>query len=305
MKKNDYQSAATISKEEREKISKRVPLIGICLNAILSAFKLFAGIVAHSGAMVSDGVHSASDVLSTLIVMVGLHFANKPADDAHPYGHERFECVAALLLSFVLFLTGSSIGVEGVKKILSPSSTLVVPGILALIAAGISIVMKEGMYWYVITNAKKINSSALRANAWDNRSDAFSSIGSFVGILGARLGYPKLDSVASVIIALFIIKVAYNIFIDSIEKMLDHSCNDEFVNRVKDSIIEDSEVVRVDSIKTRQFGDRAYVDIEIAVDGDKLLYDAHNVAKRAHDKIEKNFPEVKHCMVHVNPAKVA
>lgn len=305
MKKNDNYSDVMVSKEEREKISKRVPLIGICLNAALSAFKLFAGVVAHSGAMVSDGVHSASDVFSTLIVLIGLHFANKPADDSHPYGHERFECVAALLLSFVLFLTGSSIGVEGVKKILSPSSTLVVPGLLALIAAGISIVTKEGMYWYVITNAKKINSSALRANAWDNRSDAFSSIGSFAGILGARMGYPKLDSVASVIIAVLIIKVAYNIFTDSIDKMLDHSCSDDFVERVENSIKEDSEVVRVDSIKTRQFGDRAYVDIEIAVDGEKLLYDAHRVANRTHDRIEKDFPEVKHCMVHVNPVKIA
>jgi len=293
---------AVVSPEERKRISKVVPLIGICLNTVLCIFKIFAGVVAHSGAMVSDGVHSASDVFSTIIVMIGLRFANVGADKSHPYGHERFECVAALLLSFVLCLTGGSIGVEGIMKILGSSENLAIPGMLALIAAAVSIVVKEAMYWFVITYAKKINSSALRANAWDNRSDAISSIGSFAGIFGARMGYPKLDAVASVIISLCILKVAYNIFKDSINKMLDHSCSNEFVEEVKKSIQDDPEVVRVDDIKTRLFGDRAYVDVEIAVDGNNKLYAAHEIAKRTHDKIESTYPTVKHCMVHVNPA---
>lgn len=287
----------------REEISNRVSLVGIIGNVVLTLFKLFAGIVAHSGAMVSDAIHSASDVLSTFIVMISIKFAGKDADDKHPYGHERFECVAALLLSFLLCATGIGIGVEGMKKIAS-HELIAAPGALALIAAGVSIVTKEAMYVYTIRAAKKINSSALRANAWDHRSDAFSSIGSFAGILGAKLGYPKLDAVASVIIAAFILKISYDIFLDAVNKMMDHSCSKDFIEKIRVSICEDHEVVSIDDIKTRLFGDKVYVDVEISVDGNDILYDAHNVAKRAHDRIEHTFPEVKHCMIHVNPAKI-
>lgn len=291
-----------VDRSSREAISTRVSLVGIWGNVILSLFKLFAGVVAHSGAMISDGVHSASDVLSTLIVLISIKFASKGADEKHPYGHERFECVAALLLAFVLCATGAGIGFEGIKKIMSHDA-VVVPGALALIAAAVSIVTKEAMYWYTIAAAKKIKSSVLKANAWDHRSDAFSSLGSFAGILGARLGFPKLDAVASVVIACFILKVAYDIFMDAINKMMDHSCSEDFIEKVKEAICEDPEVVKIDDIKTRLFGDRAYVDVEISVDGNDILYDAHRVANRAHDKIENNFPEVKHCMIHVNPAE--
>lgn len=285
----------------REKIATRVSLVGIIGNLFLTAFKIFAGFVAHSSAMVSDGVHSASDVLATFIVMVSMKFASKDADESHPYGHERFECVASILLSFVLCAAGVGIGIEGIKKI-AGLEPVAVPGMLALIAAGVSIVSKEAMYWYTIKAARKINSSALTANAWDHRSDAFSSIGSFAGILGAILGFPKLDAVASLVIALFILKVAYNIFKDAVDKMMDRACDDEFVKQVCNTIAKEKDVLNVDSVKTRLFGDRVYVDVEIAVDGQKLLVDAHQVAHSVHNRIEEEYPQVKHCMVHVNPA---
>lgn len=288
----------------REKISTRVSLVGITGNVFLTLFKVFAGVVAHSSAMVSDGIHSASDVLATFIVMVSMKFASKDADDAHPYGHERFECVASILLSFVLCVAGAGIGIEGIKKI-AGLEPVAVPGVLALIAAGVSIVCKEAMYWYTIKAARKINSSALTANAWDHRSDAFSSIGSFAGILGAILGFPKLDAVASLVIALFILKVAYDIFKDAIDKMMDRACDDSFVEQVRSTIAQEKDVLRVDSIKTRLFGDRVYVDVEIAVDGQKILTEAHEVAHSVHDRIEGEYPQVKHCMVHVNPASPA
>lgn len=294
----------TIDEDTKKAIATKVSWVGIIGNLILTSFKLFAGIFAHSGAMVSDAIHSASDVISTLVVLVSIKLAHKEADEKHPYGHERFECVASLLLSFILLIIGAGIGYAGVKKIFfMGNGEILVPGVLALVAAGTSIVIKEGMYWYTITASKKINSSVLKASAWDHRSDAFSSIGSFAGILGARIGFPKLDAVASVVICFFILKVAIDIFKDAIDKMVDRSCSDEFVEEVKEAIIKDTDVIRIDDMKTRLFGDRIYIDVEIAVDGEKVLTDAHLVAKSVHDMIEGDFPQVKHCMVHVNPAE--
>jgi cation diffusion facilitator family transporter len=296
LKNNDLQL-------NKEKIVTRVSWVGIWGNAVLTAFKLFAGIVAHSGAMVSDAVHSASDVFSTLIVLISVKFASKEGDAKHPYGHDRFECVAGIILAIILFATGMGIGYGGLMKIIAVNSeTLEAPLPLALVAAAVSIVVKESMYWYTILAAKKLNSSLLKASAWDHRSDAFSSVGSFIGILGARLGYPKMDSIASLVICVFILKVAVEIFLDSVNKMMDRSCSDDFVRRVESSIRKTDGVVRIDNIKTRLFGDKVYVDIEIALDGSLELREAHKISHQVHDDIECDFPEVKHCMVHINPA---
>ncbi len=286
----------------REKIATKVSFVGVAGNLILTLFKLFAGIVANSGAMVSDAIHSASDVLATIIVWVSMKFATKDADEEHPYGHERFECIAALLLAFILAIAGAGIASSGIKKIIG-LEPVEIPGILALVAAGVSIVTKEIMYQYTIREARRINSSALTANAWDHRSDAFSSMGSFAGILGAILGFPKLDAVASVVIACFILHVAYTIFMDAVNKMVDHACDKEFVEELQESISKGEGIENIDSLKTRLFGDRVYVDVEIAVDGTKSLTAAHDVAKALHDRVEAEFPVVKHCTVHVNPAK--
>lgn len=292
-----------IERSPKEMIATRVSWVGIIGNVVLTAFKMFAGIIAHSGAMISDSVHSASDVLSTFIVLISVKLSNKEADEKHPYGHERVECVAAILLAFILCVVGVGIGFKGIEKIINEkSSEILIPGTLALVAAGASVIIKETMYWYTILAAKKIDSSVLKASAWDHRSDAFSSVGSFLGILGARIGFPKLDAVASVIICLFILKVAFDIFKDSVNKMIDQSCSQEFIHEVKSVIYTDPNVINIDDIKTRIFGDRVYIDVEISVDGDKVLTEAHQIAKEKHDLIEKSFPKVKHCMVHVNPA---
>lgn len=286
-----------------EQIAMRISWNTIIGNAILTAFKLLAGLYAHSSAMVSDSIHSFSDVLSTIVVMVGVKIANQKPDKEHPYGHERFECVAAIILAVMLFITGLLIGWGGIQNIISGNyEGLAVPGTLALVAAVVSIVTKEIMYWYTRAGAKKISSGALMADAWHHRSDALSSIGSFAGILGARLGFPVLDSVASVVICLFILKVAVDVFVDSIKKMTDQSCDDAVVEEIRAVILSQESVLGVDKIKTRLFGDRIYVDVEIRGDGDASLYEAHNVAQHVHDAIEKQFPRVKHCMVHMNPA---
>ena len=285
-----------------KKVALKVSIVSIAVNILLSAFKLIAGLLAHSGAMISDAVHSLSDVLSTFVVMIGVSISNKESDQDHQYGHERLESVAAIILSALLFITGIGIGLDGIKKVMaSQTSELVVPGALALVAAVFSILIKEWMYWYTRSAAKKINSGALMADAWHHRSDALSSVGSFVGILGARLGMPVLDPLASVVICIFIAKAAYDIFMDDIDKLVDRSCDDKTVQKITDITNNQQGVLAVDEIRTRLFGNKIYVDIEISADGDQSLFKAHAIAQELHDKIENEFPLVKHCMIHVNP----
>ena len=286
------------------KIANKVSFITIIGNALLALFKLMAGIIANSSAMLSDAIHSASDIFSTIVVIIGIKMASKKADKEHPYGHERLECVAAILLSVVLFITGLGIGTESLKTILSKNYTeLAVPGILALVAAIVSILMKEGMYWYTRYYAKKIDSGALMADAWHHRSDAFSSVGALIGIGGARLGFPIMDSVASLVIFVFIIKAAIDIFKDAMDKMVDHSCDEETENQIYACVLNNKGVRGVDMLHTRIFGNKIYVDIEIQVDASYTLKIAHEIAKEVHDDIEENFSKVKHIMVHVNPTK--
>ena len=217
-----------ITNDEFQKVANRVSMVSIVGNIALALGKLLAGIIAHSNAMISDAVHSASDVFSTIVVIIGIRLASKESDKNHPYGHERLECVAAIVLAMVLFITGLGIGMEALKNILSGNyNELQIPGMLALIAAIVSIVSKEAMFWYTKINARRIDSSALMADAWHHRSDAFSSVGALIGIAGARLGFPIMDSIASLVIFVFIIKAAYDIFRDAVDKMVDHSCDDE------------------------------------------------------------------------------
>lgn len=285
-----------------EQLATRVSVNTIIANTLLTIFKLAAGIVSHSAAMISDAVHSASDVFSTIIVIIGVRLANKRSDADHQYGHERLECVAAVILSVMLAATGAAIGFSGIKKIAAGGYIgLSAPGRLALWAAIISIIVKEAMYWYTRATAKKINSGALMADAWHHRSDALSSIGSFVGILGARLGFPILDCVASVIISVFIIKVAVDIFRDAMDKMTDKACDKKTEDEIRRTVLAQRGVLGIDDLKTRRFGDKIYIDIEILADGNLPLIEAHEIAERVHSEIEAHFPTAKHCMVHVNP----
>lgn len=289
--------------QTQQKIAMRVSGVSITVNLVLSLFKLLAGILAHSGAMLSDAVHSASDVISTIVVIIGVKLSGKKSDAEHQYGHERLECVSAIILAGLLFATGVGIGMSGIKSILAGSKgqKIMEPGLLALIAAVVSIVTKEWMFWYTRAAAKKISSGALRADAWHHRSDALSSVGSFVGILGARLGCPIMDPIASVVICIFILKAAIDIFKDAIDRMVDHSCDEETEDKMRQAVLEVPGVKGVDVLQTRLFGSKIYVDLEISADGQQSLNDAHAIAERVHHMIENTFQDVKHCMVHVNP----
>ncbi len=285
-----------------EKTAVRVSVVSIIGNAVLSAFKVLAGVIAHSGAMISDGVHSASDVFSSIIVIIGVKLSAKKSDKEHPYGHERMECVAAIILAVVLLVTGLFIGDSALGKLISGDyDSLEIPGILALVAAVISIVVKEGMFWYTRYYAKLLDSGAVMADAWHHRSDALSSVGALIGIAGARMGMPVLDPVATFVICLFILKAAYDIFKDAVDKMVDHSCDDKTESQIRECVLAQEGIRGIDMMHTRIFGNKIYVDIEILVDGSKTLYEGHAIAEKVHSEIEGKFPKVKHIMVHVNP----
>ena len=274
----------------------------ILVNIMLSALMFFAGIFSHSAALVSNAAHAASDVLSTIIVMIGVKSASRASDKEHPFGHERFECVAAIILAVIVFATGCGIGFDSILRLLSGDETLSVPGTLALAAALISVAAKEGMYWYTRKSARNINSGALMADAWHNRADALSSVGSFAGILGARLGFPVMDTVACLLICVLILRAAVSIFRDAVGKMTDRACNDETAAQIRSVILAQNDVLSIDRLRTRLFGDRIYVEVEIGVDRNAPLLETHEIAHQVHDAIESGFPKVKHCMVHVNPS---
>ena len=289
--------------EDTTRAAMRVSGVSIAVNLLLSLAKLAAGLIARSGAMISDAVHSASDIFSTVIVMIGVRLSGKAADREHPYGHERMECVAAIVLAVVLLITGLAIGWSGAQKLLSSQrDALPVPGLLALLAAVVSIAVKEGMFWYTRYHARRLGSPALMADAWHHRSDALSSIGALVGIAGARMGLRELDPLASVVICAFIAKAAFDIFRDAVDKMVDHSCDPATEKAIRGCVEGHDQLRRVDLLRTREFGNRIYIEMEIAVDGELPLRQAHAVAERVHDEIEQRFPKVKHIMIHVNPA---
>lgn len=289
--------------ETAVRTATRVSTVSIAANTALAAGKVAAGILAHSSAMVSDGVHSASDVFSSFIVMIGVKLSARQSDRQHPYGHERLECVAAIVLAVVLVVTGCFIGADAFTRLTSGHlEALPEPGMAAMVAAVISIAVKEGMFWYTRYYAKKIDSGAVMADAWHHRSDALSSVGALIGIAGARHGLPALEPIASLVICLFILKAAYDIFKDAVDKMIDRSCDSETEEAICSCVLAQKDVMGIDLLKTRMFGSRIYVDIEIRADGDKTLSEGHEIAERVHATVEREFPKIKHIMVHVNPA---
>ncbi len=282
------------------KTAVKVSMVTIIVNVILSLLKLLAGIIGKSMVMISDSIHSLSDVFSSVIVIIGVRVSKREEDQEHQYGHDRMECLASLALGAILFVTGVLLIYEGIRKIYT-GENISTPGMIALIAAVISIVTKEWMYWYTKLSADKINSDALRADAWHHRSDALSSVGSLIGVAGAMLGVKILDPIMAGVIGLIIIKVACDVVKEAVNKMVDKACDDTIVDEMKVLVLSIDGVEGLDMIKTRMFGTKIYVDIEISADGELLLRESHEIAETVHDSIEKQFPDVKHCTVHVNP----
>ena len=288
-----------MNSEERFRIGMKISKETIIVNILLSAIKLFAGIIGRSGAMIADSIHSLSDVLSTIAVMWGLKLAKQPADEDHPYGHEKMEPIMAKILASILLITALLIGFNGIKSIIN--GTNVIPAKIAMYAAILSIIVKEWMYRYTVIGANKIESSALMADAWHHRSDAFSSIGTLIGIFGARMGYPILDPIAALVICIIITKVAIDIYKQAIDQLVDHCADAKTIENIKNQIENTIGVINIDELKTRVSANRLYVDVEICVNRNLSVCEGHEIAECVHNSIENLDNRIKHCMVHVNP----
>ena len=283
-------------------IAMRVMNVCIICNIFLCLVKMFGGFIAGSNALISDGINSAFDVVSGVIVIVGTKIAGKNPDKEHPYGHERFESVAAIILTVVLFVTAVFVGHTAIEDLINESyKTDEIPGKLSILAALLSIAIKEVMFWYTKSAAEKINSVSLKAAAWDHRADVISTAGALTGIMFSRYGFPAGDLVASLIVCIFIIRTSYKVFREAIGQMTDRSCDDEFLQDLRKCILSVNGVLSIDLLQVRAFGNKYYVDLEIKEDGNISLSDAHKVAEQVHDAIEKQYPIVKHIMIHVNP----
>ena len=286
---------------DEKSVIRKLSFVGIFGNVLLAAFKLLAGILGKSAAMVSDAVHSLSDVFATVVAYIGVRLSKQTEDEDHPYGHERLECVASLILGLILAATGIGIGYSGIMKLFFERDTIEVPTLLPLIAAIVSVIVKEGMFHYTMHYARAMDSSAFKADAWHHRADAISSVGAFIGIGLAKLGFPVMDPVAGLIICALILKVAYDITKDALSKMLDTSAGSSVEKSLRSFIEAQPGVKKVDLLRTRQFGNKIYIDLEISVQRDISLVKAHDIAEQVHSSVERNFPTVKHIMIHVNP----
>ena len=288
---------------ERNRTVAQLSAVGVAGNVLLTVFKLVAGLLGNSMALVSDAVHSASDVLATAVAYVGDRIARREADESHPYGHERFEQLAAAILALILASVGVGIGVAGIQAAIDGGSQDEVPGILALVAAGVSIVVKEAMFWYTRHGARKIGSDVFMADAWHHRTDALSSVAALVGVAAARMGFPLGDSLASIVICLFILKVAWEVGREAIGKLVDESGGSELNETIGELAATCDGVDHIDSVLTRRFGSQFYADVEVAMDGSLSLNEAHRRAESVHARIESECPQVKHVTVHVNPVE--
>ena len=291
---------------ERQSQIYRVTLWGGAVNVVLLAIKFVAGIMGHSAAMVADAVHSLSDFVTDIIVLAFVHISGKPQDKSHDYGHGKYETFAMTFVALVLLAVALGIIYEGFVKITAWANgeQLKAPGVLALWAALVSIVMKEGIFRFTIKKAKELNSQAVEANAWHHRSDALSSIGTALGIGGAIfLGqrWAVLDPVASVIVGLFIVKVSLELLKSGFGDLMEQSLPDEVEQEILQLAGSIQGVEEPHELRTRRIGSRYAIELHVLMDGDIPLSEAHDKASEVEDLLRKQYGEETHVVVHVEP----
>ena len=284
----------------------KVTLWGGAVNVLLLAFKFVAGVVGHSAAMVADAVHSLSDFVTDIIVLAFVHISGKPKDKSHDYGHGKYETLAMIFVALVLLAVAAGIIYGGTVKIVSwaKGEQLEAPGMLALWAALLSIVMKEGIFHYTIKKARELNSQALEANAWHHRSDALSSIGTAIGIGGAIfLGsrWTVLDPAASVIVGLFIAKVSIDLLLGGIGDLMEQSLPDDVEQEILRLAASVPDVVEPHDLRTRRIGNHYAIELHILMDGNMPLREAHDKASEVEELLRRHYGEDTHVVVHVEP----
>lgn len=297
-----------LNEKAREKGIFRVTIIGSLVNFFLVVFKFVAGFVGHSSAMIADAVHSLSDFVTDIIVLLFVRISSKPEDKDHDYGHGKYETLATALIGGILLLVGVGVLWDGGSKILAfiNGETLSSPGMFALVAAVISIILKEILYRYTIIEGKKLNSQAVVANAWHHRSDAFSSIGTAIGIGGAILlgeHWRVLDPIAAVIVSFFIIKVAIQLVIPCMEELLEKSLPDEVEKEIVDIVTSFDGVSEPHNLRTRRIGSYYAIEVHIRMNGNITLDESHHKATEIEQKLREKYGKGTHIGIHVEPVK--
>lgn len=291
---------------ERNKEIYKVTMVGGAVNVVLLLFKFVAGIVGHSAAMVADAVHSLSDFVTDVIVLVFVHISGKPKDKSHDYGHGKFETLAMTVIGLALLVVAVGIVYSGMTKIIdwANGTDLEAPGMLALWAALLSIVLKEGVYRYSMVKARELNSQAVEANAWHHRSDALSSLGTAIGIGGAIfLGkrWTVLDPIASVVVGMFIVKVAIDLLRSGIGDLMEQSLPDAVEEEMLQMVGAIPGVVEPHNLRTRRIGNHYAIELHIRMDGDISLRESHDKASEVEDMLRNRYGEDTHVAVHVEP----
>ncbi|MCT4607243.1 MAG: cation diffusion facilitator family transporter [Marinisporobacter sp.] len=280
-------------------LGKKASWIGIIGNILLTGLKIIIGVIASSTAMIADALHSGSDIIATTIVLHGIKISHRPPDEEHHYGHGKAESIVAKIIAVLLIITGIGIGASAYHSLKSPN--LQAPQSIAIWAAGLSIIVKEWMYRYTVKIGKKIESQALIADAWHHRTDAFSSIAALIGITGAVMGYPILDPIAGIVVALMIIKAGFSIYLDAINELMDTAPSEEIIEQLRKISLSVDGVKNVHKIRARKNGNQIYVDLVICVDKYITVEQGHHFATQAKYNILDAIPNIKDVVVHVDP----
>ena len=295
-------------KSSREKGIYKVTIVGSIVNFLLLVFKFFAGIAGHSAAMLADAVHSLSDFITDIVVIVFVRIAGKPEDKGHDYGHGKYETLATAIIGLLLLCVGFGIFWNGASSIYTflRGGQLESPGVVALVAALVSIVSKEILYQYTVIQGKKLNSQAVIANAWHHRSDALSSIGTAIGIGGAILlgdHWRVLDPVAAVVVSFFIMKVSVRLLIPCVDELLEKSLPEDVEKEIEQTVLSFPGVSQPHHLRTRRIGSYYAIEIHVRMDGKITLEEAHSTATAIENKLKEMFGKGTHVGIHVEPTK--
>ncbi len=291
-----------MDRKERYILGRRTTWISLLGNIFLSIFKLATGFLGSSAAMIADGVHSLSDVISTVVIMVSLKVSSKPADEEHPYGHGKAEAIGAKLVALMLMGAGIFLGWEGIGKIVA--GEISVPGKIALWGVITSLVIKEALFRYVYKVGKKISSKALITDAWHHRSDAFSSLAALIGIGGALLGWTFMDPLAAVVVAIFILRVGWELISRAVDELMDSVPDLDLQDRLADRVREREGVLGVEDLRLRTNGPYFFVDLRLIVNKGLSAYDAHEISARVKQIILEEDDRIQDVLIHVDPAEI-
>jgi cation diffusion facilitator family transporter len=276
----------------------KVTLVGTASNLVLSIIKFIGGIIGNSAAMVADAVHSLSDLLTDVIVLITIKIGQKPKDDDHPYGHGKAESLGTTIVGFIIILAGVGLAYEAWEIVQAEVS--LIPEPLAAGTALVSIFIKEWLFRYTRSVGKKSNSSILLANAWHHRSDAISSIAALIGIIGSMIGFPVLDPIASAMVSFMIMKVGYELTLGGFRDLMDTALNDKDTQKLQSIIDNISGVIKSHDLRTRKIGEEILMDVHIQVDSDLTVTEGHEVAERVRRQLIKNYPNTQDVLVHVD-----